>query len=98
MLPAMLIGAPHIPIATALGTNNLTAIAGTTSAAITYARRTPIDWKVAGPASGAAVIFAGLGAWFASSVTTALFRPAVLAALIAVAAFVTFRPAMGTTA
>jgi uncharacterized membrane protein YfcA len=98
MLPAMLIGAPQIPIATVLGTNKLTAIAGTTSAAITYARRTPIDWKVAGPAGAGAIVFAGLGASAASSITTAVFRPAILAALLAVAAFVTFRPAMGTLA
>ncbi len=98
MLPAMLIGAPQIPIATALGTNKLTAIAGTTSAAITYARRTTINWKVAAPTAALAVAFSGLGAWLATSITAATFRPAVLVALLAVAAFVTFRPALGTVA
>ena len=62
LLPALLIGLPQVPLATALGTNKMTAIAGTTSAAITYARRTRIDWRVAGPAGAIAVVVSGIGA------------------------------------
>lgn len=98
LIPAMLIGAPQIPLATVLGTNKLTAIAGTSSAAITYSRRTKIDWRVAAPGSAAAIVTAGVGAWFAGTIPGYVFRPIVLAVLVGVALFVTFRPAMGQVA
>ncbi|PZF82002.1 hypothetical protein C1I93_30785, partial [Micromonospora endophytica] len=43
LLPALLVAAPGVPPATALGTNKLAAIAGTATAAVTYARRTRMD-------------------------------------------------------
>ncbi|MCW3845257.1 TSUP family transporter, partial [Micromonospora yasonensis] len=48
LLPALLVAAPGVPVATALGTNKLAAIFGTSTAAVTYARRTKMDWGVAG--------------------------------------------------
>ncbi|RLP75386.1 sulfite exporter TauE/SafE family protein, partial [Micromonospora sp. BL4] len=47
LLPALLVAAPGLPVATALGTNKLAAIFGTATAAATYARRTKVDWRVA---------------------------------------------------
>ncbi|WP_184833114.1 sulfite exporter TauE/SafE family protein [Allocatelliglobosispora scoriae] len=96
LLPTMLLSS-GLPLPTILGTNKLTAIAGTTSAAITYARRTPIDWPVAGPAAGLAVVFAGAGALVAGSVPPSAYRPVILGVLAAVALFLTFRPSMGLT-
>ncbi|MBV1853056.1 sulfite exporter TauE/SafE family protein [Catellatospora tritici] len=98
LLPALLIGLPNVPVATVLGTNKMTAIAGTSSAAVLYARRTRIDWRVAGPAAAIAVVVAGIGAWFAGSVPPNAYRPVVLAILVAVALFVTFRPNNGVVA
>jgi uncharacterized membrane protein YfcA len=95
LLPALLIAAPTMPLATALGTNKLTAITGTTTAAITYARRTTVDWRVAGPAAACAVVASGLGAALASSVPAGAFKPIVLGVLVGVALFVTLRPRMG---
>ncbi|WP_155371530.1 sulfite exporter TauE/SafE family protein [Catellatospora vulcania] len=98
LLPALLIGLPpQVPLATALGTNKMTAIAGTTSAAITYARHTRIDWRVAGPAGAIAVVVSGIGAWLAIELTPNkdVYRPVVLGILVAVALFVTFRPNNG---
>jgi uncharacterized membrane protein YfcA len=95
LLPALLIAAPGMPLATALGTNKLTAITGTTTAAVTYARRTTVDWRVAGPAAGFAVVASGLGAFLAASVPSTAYRPVVLAVLVGVALFVTLRPRMG---
>ncbi|WP_084557021.1 TSUP family transporter [Hamadaea tsunoensis] len=94
ILPAMLL-ASGLPLPTILGTNKLTAIAGTASAAVTYARRTGIDWKVARPAAALAVVTAGLGALFAGSVPAGAYRPVILAVLVGVAVFVTFRPQLG---
>ncbi|MDR7275913.1 TSUP family transporter [Catenuloplanes atrovinosus] len=98
LLPALMIAAPGLPLATALGTNKLAAIAGTATAAVTYARRTKIDWWVAGPAAGGAVVLSGVGAVLAGSVPASAYRPVVLGVLAGVALFVTFRPRMGVTA
>ncbi|WP_229074815.1 TSUP family transporter [Actinoplanes sp. DH11] len=95
LLPALLLAAPQLPLATALGTNKLAAIFGTSTAAVTYARRTKIDWTVAGPAAALAVLCAGCGAALAGAVPAAAYRPVVLVVLVAVAVFVTIRPQMG---
>jgi uncharacterized membrane protein YfcA len=98
LLPALLIAAPGMPVATALGTNKLAAIAGTSTAAITYARRTRIDWRVAAPAAGLAVLAAGCGAALAGRVPAQAYRPVVLAVLVGVAVFVAVRPRLGMRA
>ncbi|MFI6263455.1 sulfite exporter TauE/SafE family protein [Micromonospora sp. NPDC051006] len=98
LLPALLVGAPGLPVATALGTNKLAAIAGTATAAATYARRTKVDWRVVGPAAGLAVLSAGLGAALAGSVPAAAYRPVVLVVLLSVAVFVLLRPRLGVVA
>ncbi|MDH2424451.1 TSUP family transporter [Sphaerisporangium sp. TRM90804] len=95
MIPALLIVLPQIPPATALGTNKLTAITGTATAAVTYARRTRPDRSVAVPAAALAVPSAGLGALSASSVPAEWFRGLVIVLLLAVALFVTLRPSFG---
>ncbi|WP_407663112.1 sulfite exporter TauE/SafE family protein [Micromonospora radicis] len=98
LLPVLLVAVPGMPPATALGTNKLTAIAGTSVAAVTYARRTRIDWAVAGPAGALAVVFAGLGAALAGAVPPSAYRPVVLVVLLSVALFVVLRPRLGVSA
>ncbi|MCM0676900.1 TSUP family transporter, partial [Micromonospora phytophila] len=98
LLPALLVAAPGMPVASALGTNKLAAIAGTTTAAVTYARRTKVDWVVAGPSAGLAVCCAGLGAALAGAVPASAYRPVVLAVLVSVALFVVLRPRLGVVA
>ena len=97
LIPALLITAPHLAPAAALGTNKLTAVTGTTVAALTYARRTTLDRRVALPAAALAVPAAGLGALCASEVPADWFRPVVLTLLLAVALFVALRPTFGAT-
>ncbi|MFI7606444.1 sulfite exporter TauE/SafE family protein [Micromonospora sp. NPDC049366] len=98
LLPALLVAAPGMPVPSALGTNKLAAIAGTATAAVTFARRTKIDWGVAGPAAGFAVVSAGVGAVLAGAVPGAAYRPVVLVVLLAVALFVLLRPRLGVVA
>ncbi|GGN35300.1 hypothetical protein FHR83_006154 [Actinoplanes campanulatus] len=95
LLPALMLAAPHLPTATALGTNKLTAICGTSTAAVTYARRTKIDWRVAGPSAALALICSGCGALLAGGIPATAFRPLIIGVLVAVAVFVTVRPQMG---
>ncbi|SDY95600.1 hypothetical protein SAMN05444365_104304 [Micromonospora pattaloongensis] len=98
LLPTLLIAAPGMPLATALGTNKLAAIAGTSTAALTYARRAKLDWRLAGPAAALAVVTAGVGAALAGSIPASAYRPVVLAVLVSVALFVTLRPRLGVVA
>ena len=51
LIPTLLLAAPGVPAAIVLGTNKLAAVAGTSTAALTYLRRTKLDWRVVGPAS-----------------------------------------------
>ena len=95
LVPALLLGLPGLPPVTALGTNKVASICGTTAAALTYARRTKIDWRTAGPAAALAVVCSGLGALAASHVPAAYFRPAVMVLLLAVLAFIVARPSFG---
>jgi uncharacterized protein len=95
LIPALMMTFPQLPPSVALGTNKLTAITGTTVAAVTYARRTKLDRSIALPAAALAVPVAGFGALCASSLPADWFRPVVMALLIAVAAFVTLRPGFG---
>lgn len=95
LVPALMLGLPGMSPVTALGTNKVASICGTTSAAITYARRTKIDWRVAGPAAALAVVFSGTGALAASHIPVEYFRPAVMVLLLLVLAFVVARPSFG---
>jgi hypothetical protein len=97
LLPALLVAAPGLPVATVLGTNKATAIAGTATAAWRYSRSTRLDWAVAGPSAGLAVLASGAGAAVAGWVPPSAYRPVVLGVLVAVALFVTVRPAVGLT-
>ncbi|MEE1757971.1 MULTISPECIES: TSUP family transporter [unclassified Streptomyces] len=96
LIPTLLVAFPGMAPATVLGTNKLTAITGTSVAAVTYARRTKLDRSVALSAAGLAVPSAGIGALSASSLPADWFRPLIMALLIGVAAFVTLRPSFGS--
>lgn len=95
LLPALLVAAPQLHPATALGTNKLAAICGTSTAAVAYARRTKIDWGVAGPAAALALLCSGCGAALAGAIPASAYRPVIIGILVAVAVFVTVRPQMG---
>jgi uncharacterized membrane protein YfcA len=98
LLPTLLLTFPQLATATVLGTNKLAAISGTGTAAVTFARRTPVDRRVVLPAAALAVLCAGLGALSAASLPTQFFRPLIMALLIAVVLFVAFRPSFGSEA
>lgn len=95
LLPALLVAAPQLHPATALGTNKLAAICGTSTAAVAYARKTKIDWGVAGPAAVLALLCSGCGAALAGAIPATAYRPVIIAVLVTVAVFVTVRPQMG---
>ncbi|MBX9391135.1 TSUP family transporter [Streptomonospora nanhaiensis] len=98
ILPAMLVAFPASPVAPLLGTNKLTAIMGTASAAWTYLRGVRPDPRIMWPTAGLALLGAGGGAALAGSVSSAALRPTVMVVLAVVLVLVVARPAMGAVA
>ncbi|MGY1434648.1 sulfite exporter TauE/SafE family protein [Streptomyces reniochalinae] len=94
-LPALLIALPHLPPAWALGTNKAAAVVGTSAAAVTYARKTPLDLRLAARLGLVAALASLGGAFFAAGVDSAVLRPLIIVLLLAVAAFVVLRPHFG---
>jgi uncharacterized membrane protein YfcA len=94
-LPALLLALPGEPPATALGTNKLAAVMGTSAAAATYVRRAAPDLRTAVPMTLAALVGSAAGASVAASVPAAVFRPVVLGLLVAVWLWTLLRPSMG---
>ncbi|MEU1115355.1 MULTISPECIES: TSUP family transporter [unclassified Streptomyces] len=97
LLPALLLGLPGgTPAAHALGTNKAVAIVGTTGAAVTYVRKTPVDVPTAVRIGLAALAGSMGGAFLAAGMSTEVLKPVIMVVLLAVAAFVILRPAFGT--
>lgn len=94
-IPALMIALPGTSVATALGTNKLVAITGTTSAAVTFARKAPLDRRIVGLATLFAVPSSAAGALVATALPGSVYRPIIMAALLAVGLFVTLRPDFG---
>ncbi|QGU03485.1 TSUP family transporter [Corynebacterium comes] len=96
LIPLLLAVVPGLAPATALGTNKLVGLSGTTSAAWTLVRRvrpriTP--WYVV-----LAMVCSGAGALSASLIDAAVMRPLIIVLLLAVGTFVALRPSFGTGA
>lgn len=97
LLPALLLGLPvSTPAVYALGTNKAVAIVGTTGAAVTYARKAPVDVRTAVRIGLAALAGSSAGAFFAAGMSTEVLKPVIMVVLLGVAAFVILRPAFGT--
>ncbi|MFG2297002.1 sulfite exporter TauE/SafE family protein [Streptomyces sp. NPDC048603] len=96
LLPALLLGLPaNVPHTHALGTNKAVAIVGTTGAAITFARKAPVDVRIALRIGLAAMAGAAGGAVLAGFFSKEAMIPVVMVVLLLVAAFVIFKPSFG---
>lgn len=93
-LPALLL-VPGITPVQALATNKLGSVFGTTTSAITYYRRAHPDLKTALPMAGIALIGSFGGAIVATLLPASVFKPIIVAALIAVAIFTAVKPTVG---
>ncbi|MEZ5116325.1 MAG: TSUP family transporter [Candidatus Nanopelagicales bacterium] len=94
-LPALLLAMPGQPPAVALGTNKLSAVLGTSAAAVTYLRRATPDLRTAVPMAVAAFVGSALGATVATRVPPGAFRPVVLVLLVVAWLWTLLRPALG---
>lgn len=95
LLPALLLGLPHVPAAHILGTNKAVAIVGTSGAAVAYARKAPVKVAAALRIGLAALAGSMTGAFFAAGISSEVLRPVIMVVLLAVAAFVMLRPRFG---
>ncbi|MDT0267588.1 TSUP family transporter [Streptomyces sp. DSM 44915] len=95
LLPALLMGLPDSSPTYALGTNKAVAVAGTSVAAVTYARKAPVDRRLALRLAGLALLSAAGGASFATAVDKEMLQPLIMVVLLGVAAFVVLRPRFG---
>ena len=85
-LPVLLL-VPGIAPVQALATNKLGSIFGTTTSAVTYYRRASPDLKTAVPMAAIALAGSFAGAIAATLLPSAVFKPVIVAALVAVALF-----------
>lgn len=86
-IPALFGLFPQAPPATVFGTNKLASIFGTASAAVRYARRIDVPWRVALPAALSAFVLSYFGAMTVALLPTELLRPMVLVLLVAITAY-----------
>jgi len=94
-LPAMLIGLPKSETAEVLGTNKLSAVFGTTTAAALYRKQIKPDPKILLAMGVPAFLGSAGGAVLASKIPTSSMRPMVLLLLIVVAIYTWFKPDLG---
>jgi len=94
-LPALLIGLPKSDTAAVLGTNKLSSIFGTSTAAALYRKQIKPDPKVLLAMGLPALLGSAGGAMLASKIPTSSMRPMVLVLLIIVAVYTWFKPDLG---
>lgn len=93
-LPALLL-VPGMSPVQALATNKLASIFGTTTSAVTFYRRVHPDLRTALPMAAIALGGSFAGASVAAALPAAVFKPVIVVALIAIAAFTVLRPSLG---
>jgi uncharacterized membrane protein YfcA len=94
-VPALLLGLPG-PGVQALGTNKVASVFGTAAATGTYLRKVRPDMRAALPMTVLAFVGSLIGAATASSLPEDVFRPVIIALLVAAWIWVAVSPAMGS--
>ena len=94
-IPLLFSAFPASSAATIFGTNKLSAVFGTASAAFRYVRRVRVPWGAALPAAAAAFLSAFLGAMTVSAMPQSILKPLVLVLLVVVAAYTWARKDFG---
>lgn len=94
-VPALLAALPAEAPATVFGTNKVSSILGTGSAAWRYARRIGLPWRVAGPAALSAFVCSFAGAATVAWLPREVVRPLVLVLMVVVVVYTIVRPEFG---
>jgi uncharacterized membrane protein YfcA len=85
--PAVLITLPDHPVATLLGTTKIPSLTGTSSAAIQFARKVKLQWKLIGVLCLIALVAAYAGSKTVSVVSNSFMKPVIFGVLIVVAVY-----------
>ncbi len=94
-VPSLLMALPAESPATVFGTNKVASIFGTGNAALRYARRIALPWRIALPAAAAAFLFSFVGAAAVAWMPKSVVRPLVLCLLFLVLIYTVVRPEFG---
>lgn len=94
-LPALMAAFPTGSVPVLFGTNKVSSIVGTASAAVQYSRRVAIPWRIAAPGALAALVGAWYGARAVAFLQPQVLRPLVLVLLILVAIYTFMKKDMG---
>jgi uncharacterized protein len=97
-VPTLLVALPAESPATVFGTNKVASIFGTANAAIRYARRIALPWRIALPAAAAAFLFSFVGAAAVAWMPKEVVRPLVLGLLLLVLVYTVIKPQFGVAA
>ena len=93
-LPALLLVFPPSATLTAMGTNKMSSLIGTTAAVRTYTNAHRPDWPFARRLMAVAFVASGLGSFTATRVSTDFLRPIVVVVLAGVWVFTFLRKPM----
>lgn len=94
-IPTLFTVFPSAMPATLFGTNKLASIVGTASAAMQYARRVAIPWRVAFPGALAALVGSWFGARALAYLSPEILKPLVFGLLVLVAVYTFVRKDFG---
>lgn len=93
--PATLLILPQYPVATLLGTVKIPSFAGTTIAAVKYAKQVKFNYKVLIACTISAFIASFSGAFLVSKINNAQIKPIILVVLVTVALYTYFNKQFG---
>ena len=83
--PAVLITLPDHPVATLLGTTKIPSFSGTSSAALQYARKVKLHWRLLAVLCMIALLAAYAGSMTVSVISNSFMKPIIFGVLIVVA-------------
>lgn len=95
LIPLLLLAVPTLPDTSAIATNKVASVGGTTSAAIAMLRRIRVDRQLLAIAVPLALVSAAGGAMLSALMSKDLLRPIIIVLLLAVGIFVALRPQFG---
>jgi uncharacterized protein len=98
LTPSLLLVSPNTPVPVVLGTIKCSSLFGTAAAAVTYARRLPMDARLLVPGVLAALVASCAGASLVSHLDSQMVKPIILVALILVALYTALKPNLGAVA
>ena len=94
--PAVLITLPDHSVATLLGTTKIPSITGTSSAALQYARKVKLHWKLLAVLCLIALLAAYAGSKTVSVISNSFMKPVIFGVLIVVAVYTYTKKDFGT--